>query len=155
MALARARRGFQRLGSRVTRFTAEVRDELLEELRGGQALTDACELHGLSVDTVKGWLKRGRGEDDTDYSAFARAVEDARRMAAETEMTPDEFRGHVAAAVRRGSVTAMRLWWTAFGERDEPPADDPFEELDRQSSVTGRLEQRRPAGDGRNGCGQG
>ena len=83
----------------MTRFTREARLELLEAIRGGLTLVDACETTGLAVDTVKGWLKRGRRESETEYAVFVEAVDRAREDAAAAEMSVAEFRAHLNAAV--------------------------------------------------------
>jgi hypothetical protein len=49
-------------------------------------------------------------ETSSDYAAFAEAVHLAREAADTATMDETEFVSHVSAAVRRGSVTAMRLW---------------------------------------------
>jgi len=49
-------------------------------------------------------------------------------------MTEGEFRAHLAAAVRRGSVAALRLWWTV-NQHDRDPPDDPFAVLDGPSRL--------------------
>ena len=93
-----------------TLFTAELRGELLAQIRSGMGFAEACESVGLSVNTGKGWLRRGRQNPGTEYAAFADAVDQARDAAAAAEMTTAEFQSHVNTAVRRGSVQAMKLW---------------------------------------------
>jgi hypothetical protein len=113
----------------VTRFHPETCERLLDAIRAGLSLADACSATGVSLNTVKGWLKRGRREDGTDYAAFSADVDQARADAAAAEMGLLEFRAHLNAAVRRGSVAAMRLWW-AVHQRDPDEPEDPFAEFD-------------------------
>lgn len=133
------------------RFTPEIRGDLLAQVRSGMAFNDACDSIGLSVNTGKGWLRRGRQEPGTEYAAFAQAVDKAREAAAAAEMTDAEFQSHLNTAVRRGSVQAMKLWLQIntpdFNEPDAVDAlrnqrharrrnaldelDDPFAELDQ------------------------
>jgi hypothetical protein len=66
------------------------------------------------------------------YNRHHGADDDARAAAAHAPMSDREFRGHLAKAVRGGSVGAMRLWWRTRSE-DELDAErelDPFAELD-------------------------
>lgn len=95
----------------MTKFTPEARALVLGAMRAGLSLTDACTQADLSENTVKGWLKRGRSGSDSDYAAFAAAVDEARESAATAAMDVDEFMEHLNSAVRAGSVQAMKLWW--------------------------------------------
>lgn len=112
------------------RFTPEVRAALLAHIRTGSTLADACEVTGLSVNTAKTWLRRGRREITGDYADFVAAIDQAREAAATAEMTGNEFQAHLAAAVRRGSVQAMKLWWEVNAGDDRGPDPYGFAELD-------------------------
>jgi len=115
----------------MSRFSAEVREAIVGHVRAGVSLADAAAAADVAAQTLKNWLSRGRAETDTDHARFAAAVDAAREAAAAAAMTDHEFQGHLNAAVRRGSVTAMRLWVQV--NREPPDDDDPFEldELDR------------------------
>lgn len=120
-----------------TFFTPETRGELLAQIRSGMGYGAACESIGLSVNTGKGWLRRGRQEPDTEYGTFAQAVDAAREAAAAAEMTDAEFKAHLNTAVRRGSVQAMKLWLQLNGQ--------PEHELDEIDGLRDRNQARRNA----------
>ena len=54
-----------------SRFTPDARATVLAALRHNATLGEAAWDAGVAEDTLKGWLKRGRAETDTEYSAFA------------------------------------------------------------------------------------
>jgi transposase-like protein len=113
------------------RFNPETRADLIAEVRSGSTFTAACESIGLSTATARTWMARGRKEHDTEYAIFAHAIDEAREAAATADMTDAEFLSHLSAAVRRGSVSAMRTWWAIRKDlKDEEPRPDPFGELD-------------------------
>lgn len=122
------------------KWSPAARAELIGLTRAGLTLVDACARAGLSENTVKSWLKRGRKEVGTDYADFADALDRARAEAADALMDEDEFMAHLNKAVRTGSVQAMKLWWEINGGDDgegEGSADpqDEFDELaSRRSS---------------------
>lgn len=132
-----------------SRFTPETRGAVLQALYSGLSLSESADQAGLPVQTLKNWLTRGRRETDTDYSAFATAVDEARDVAARAPMSEREFRGYVNRAVRGGSVQAMRLWIALRQADDE--RNDPFAELDEHgepdfiSRLAARHNERRGA----------
>jgi hypothetical protein len=91
----------------------------------------------LPLQTLKNNLALGRKESGTERAAFAEAVDAARVAAAQAPMTLVEFRGFLNAAVRAGSVAAMKLWLEVY-EHGEP--DDELAALAR------RHEERRNGG---------
>ena len=94
-----------------SKFTAPTRAEFVARTEAGASLVDAARALGIRASTVKGWVTRGRQEDAGPYAEFVRKVEAARRRATtEQPMTGDEFQRRLDAAVRSGSVTAMKLW---------------------------------------------
>ena len=84
---------------------------LIERTAAGVSLPDACRALDLRESTVKGWLTRGRREEDGDYAEFVAAIEQARQEARERPgpMDRDELRLEVSRAARAGSVQAMKL----------------------------------------------
>lgn len=115
-----------------TRFGPTMCGSIIRSVRSGLTIAESAERAGVAAQTVRHWLSRGRGEIGTEHAAFAAAVDDARAAASHAPMSDREFRGHLARAVRNGSVGAMRLWWRT---RSEDELDDerelnPFAELD-------------------------
>jgi IS30 family transposase len=120
-----------------SKFTPEIRGALIERTAAGVSLRDACRALGLREATVKGWLTRGRRENDGDYAAFAAAVDRARadRRSRPEPMDADELARRVSEMVRGGSVQAAKLRWEMLraaepdgeGVKDD---DDPLAEVD-------------------------
>ena len=74
---------------------------------------------GVSATTVRGWLRRGRREPDGPFGKFLRDTQPA--GAVQEPMTLAEAEQHLAKAIRKGSVTALALW---FRRHDGPGASD-------------------------------
>jgi len=119
-----------------TRFGPTICGSIVQSVRGGLTIAESAARAGVAAQTVRHWLSRGRSEDgDTPHAVFAAAVDDARAAAAHAPMSDREFRGHLAKAVRGGSVGAMRLWWRTrsaveLDELDDEREFDPFARLD-------------------------
>jgi transposase-like protein len=116
-----------------SKFTPENRAVILAQLRTGGSLAGACREIGVRLKTAEGWLTRGRRENDGDYADFAQAVDEARAAHERAGMTPDEFEGHLAKAVRAGSVQAMKLWAELHlkpGGKDDDEAAKPADPFD-------------------------
>ena len=97
-----------------SKFTDECRSALLERIRIGVSLPDACRAAGVRHKTVKGWLTRGRREGDGEYAWFTLDVERAREeaeQALQIPMTEPEHRLAVSELGRAGSVAALKLYW--------------------------------------------
>lgn len=119
-------------------FTAETRARLLARIEMGTSLSAAAVASGVSANTAKAWLARGRREDSGAYAAFAAAVEAARAVArARPEpMGADELERLVSEMARAGSVQAAKLRWemlrasaaTTSGA-SEPVASSKIDEL--------------------------
>lgn len=105
----------------------EVREGLLEAVRGGATVDEAARSVGVSVHTVRSWLSRGRKTPVGPYGAFAVEVDRLRRERSEAvaaldgPLTLEEAERVLAVAVRRGSIAALRLW---FDRCDREEADD-------------------------------
>lgn len=117
-----------------SKFTPEVRGGIIERVAAGISLADASREVNVRLGTVKGWLKRGRSEAETDYAEFAQRVEQARQGAAERPqpMDADELAAVVSQMARKGSVQAAKLRWEmlrALEEAPEPAETDEFDEL--------------------------
>jgi hypothetical protein len=116
-----------------SKFTPEVRRALVERTAQSLSLADACRSEGLRLNTVKGWLRRGRREDSGPYADFAQAIEQARaRSASRPEpMDADELAQVVSQMARKGSVQAAKLRWEMLRAPDaeRPERGDEFDEL--------------------------
>lgn len=106
-------------------LTPEVRARIAARVELGASLRDAAQAVGVKYETARGWLRRGRREEEGRYREFATAIEEAREKAAARPEPMDEaeLREHVEQAVRAGSVQAMKVWLDAFrpkeGNEDE------------------------------------
>ena len=107
-------------------------NDLLEAVQASATVDEAAKTLGLSVNTVRSWLSRGRKAPDGPYGTFARQLDEirsARRLPDRAErgsLTREEWEGCLAESVRAGNVQAMRLWHDthiAEGERDDPFAE--------------------------------
>ncbi len=116
-----------------SKFMPEIRAALVELFAAGATVDEAARGCELRPKTVSGWLTRGRREGDGEYADFARAVDLGRekaREAAANALTPEEFKQHLAKAVRAGSVSAMKLYYEIHRDRHgkELPEDE-FDDL--------------------------
>ena len=127
-------------------FTAEKRIALLRLFAAGSTIPDAAEGADVKTQTVKGWLTKGRKENDGPYAEFAQVVDVVRGSADESEpMTVEDLERAVWKSVRVGSVTAMKLAWEILKARDPDDAApaDPFSELDVFESPVVQLDRER------------
>jgi hypothetical protein len=116
-----------------SKFTPEHRQGLVECTAQGVSLADACRAEGLRLNTVKGWLHRGRQEREGPYADFAAGIEQARGAAsAAAPMDADELAQVVSQMARKGSVQAAKLRWEMLraSEGDVKPAGDILDELE-------------------------
>lgn len=106
-----------------SKFTPETRGALVERFSAGLSLPDAARAVGVNPSTLKGWLGRGNREAEGTYADFAVAVQEARGEAQDRPepLTDTEFQRELDAAVRAGSVQAMKLW----DERDRRGESEP------------------------------
>jgi transposase len=109
---------------------ADHSEGIAESLRVGLPIEVAADQAGVSASTVRGWLRRGKREPDSEFGAFARAA----KPAAEGEdgaMSVEEVEHHLTAVIRRSqSVAAMKLWLELHPENREGVPNDPFSEFD-------------------------
>lgn len=125
----------------VGKCTPEVRADIASRVEAGASLADAARAAGVHPSTVKTWMTRGRAEEIGAYAEFVAEVEAARARHAEKSapMSRSEFQQRLDAAVRAGSVTAMKLWH----DRDTQRKDDPPKGSSKIASLAERR-QRRP-----------
>lgn len=115
----------------MSRFTDEIRAQIVASVAAGASLPDAARAAGVHPSTVKGWVTRGR-RGDNPYAEFVGELEAARQDREPDEpMTAEEFRRHLDGAVRAGSVSAMKLWADRFlpSKDPAPPARGVIAEL--------------------------
>ena len=104
-----------------SKFTPETRERILARLELGVSYRDAAAAAGIRPETARSWLTRGRRQGSGDYHDFAQAVEQARASRdSQPAMSSEEFREHLEAAVRGGSVQAMKLWSDIHAAEDTP-----------------------------------
>jgi transposase len=128
-------------------FTPEARARVLARVELGVSFEEAATAAGLKVDTVKGWLARGRREDAGAYADFAAAVAAARAVArARPEpMGTDELERLVSEMARAGSVQAAKLRWEMLRAASAPAASR--EPAPTARSKIDELAARRRAGE--------
>ena len=99
----------------------DAQERVIEAVRAGASIDEAARQAGRPAGTVRRWLVEGRKRSDGNHGAFARLVDEARkaqRVDLEGEMTHEEAERIVAAAMRRGSLQAVKLWLALH-----PPSD--------------------------------
>jgi transposase-like protein len=96
-----------------TRFSPQVREEIVELIREGLTIKDAAIEAEIPYRTVRTWISRGRQAEEGPYSDFVEAIEAAQQEFGEREtpMTERELRLALSRAARKGSVQAMKLYW--------------------------------------------
>ena len=60
-----------------SKFTAAVREKILEVKRAGGPDTLACQWAGISVESLRLWKNKGRQADEGNYHDFVLAIEEA------------------------------------------------------------------------------
>ena len=118
-----------------SKFTAEMRADLLDRFAAGLSVRDAANATGVNERTLKSWLTKGRRQQDGPFAEFAAAVEIARKSSrlGDKAMDEAELIVVVSEAARRGNTQAMKLRWEMLGRDkvvEEEPAADPLEALD-------------------------
>lgn len=107
-------------------MTPELTAAVAARVELGASFRDAAQAAGVSPETARGWLRRGRNNPDGDCGDFARAIDAAREAAAKRPepMSEAEFREHLEAAIRAGSTQAMKLWANTYLKSEEGGEDD-------------------------------
>ena len=126
-----------------TRFTEGARAGLVARLEAGVPLSDAARAEGLPVDTVRSWLRRGRGEGAGEYADFAAGVERARAKARSARRpVPSEHDVLVllSEAARNGSVSAMKELRAYHRERGAAPSSERHDSVDALDELAARRE---------------
>lgn len=128
-------------------FEPYVRGQLVGAVRAGATLSDACRHAEVPENTVRGWLKRGRKELNTEYAAFEAEISTARTEAAADTASFEEALVLLSRAARAGSVRACQLLLEHHRSERERQEDE------REPSIIDELIARRAARD-RNGHAQ-
>jgi hypothetical protein len=106
-------------------------------LRSGLALEVAAEAKGVSPTTVRGWLRKGQREPDSEFGAFLRSATPP--ADGDGPMTAAEVERHLVTVIReKKSVTAMALWLRLHGQDQTPAGDDPLAAFLPAGSSNGR-----------------
>lgn len=118
-----------------SKFTAEMRADLLERFAAGVSVREAALSAGVNEKTLKSWLTKGRRQPNGPFAEFTAAVEKARESSRFDAKPMDEAEliVVVSEAARRGNTQAMKLRWEMLGRdkvAEEEPAADPLEALD-------------------------
>jgi transposase len=108
---------------------ADSSEGVAAALRSGVSLEAVADAEGVSATTVRGWLRRGKREPDSEFGEFARSAQPA--VEGEGQMTVAEIDRHLTQVIReKKSVVAMVAWIRLHGQDPEGVADDPFREFD-------------------------
>ena len=112
------------------RFTADVRERFLGQIEAGRTLKDACAAVGVSLTTVQSWRARGAKQPGTPAADFEEKMRHAVDGADQPLTDADVRRALEKAIVKKGSVSAMKLWTDLYGVRAKrgKGADDVGEE---------------------------
>ena len=105
----------------MARFTAERRERFLTLLETGRNVEQAAADVDVNPSTVARWAARGRADTTPETKAFAERFDAIREGDGERLSEADVVRA-LEQAIRKGSVTAMRIWFDRFGKREKPPA---------------------------------
>lgn len=115
-----------------TKFTPQMRGDLVERFAAGLSVRDAAGAVGLNEKTLKTWLTKGRKQKDGDYAAFVEQVEEARQIAKNRPepMDEEELAVVVSEAARAGNTQAMKLRWEMLGGKKPKDAEEPSKPAD-------------------------
>src|SRR5438128_1033777 len=65
-------------GGRPTKFSARVRERIVQAITAGNYLETAAQSAGVSYQTLNEWIKHGEAEPNGAFREFAEAVKKAR-----------------------------------------------------------------------------
>ena len=92
----------------------------------------AAERAGCSASSVRGWLRKGQREPDSELGRWAASL-DGCDDAAEAPMTREELETILTALIReKRSVTAAKLWLEL--QREQPAEVDVWSEFEHGQS---------------------
>lgn len=121
----------------MARFTSERRERFLTLLETGRNVEQAAADVDVNPSTVARWAARGRAGASEEASTFAERFDAIRDGQGERLAEGDVVRA-LEQAIRKGSVTAMRIWLDRFAKDGEaPPERDEFDELKARRAAHG------------------
>jgi transposase-like protein len=111
-------------------------DQIATAVEAGASIDEAARAADVNTHTVRRWLTDGRRTPDGKHGAFAARVDTARAGRKQAEQALDgvtlaEAEAVLAAAVRKGSIPALKLWFDRH-DRQQGPAEDELAWLDPQ-----------------------
>lgn len=126
-------------------MTSDLRERLLVMIGGGATVDRLAEAAGVTPRTIKRWLAEGRRDPGGELGGLAKAFDSAPEpvQLGAGVMTDEEFELHLAAAIRRRDVRAMKIYEDRRLKRDggdEQSANpvDPLAELDELAAWRSR-----------------
>ena len=125
--------------ARPTKFTDTTCTAIVERVRVGVSLTEAARAESVDPRTVRGWIQRGRQEDEGAYFDLAIAVDAARaeaEAAASGPLTETEARQILEDQIRGGSLRAIELWFREYGREEPTPEPTGIDALDALDAET-------------------
>ena len=115
---------------RPTSLTPEVSQVIADAMRAGNYLETAAALAGISVSTLRNWLRAGRRGESPELADFARAITQARAIAEVRDLERIGRDPSWQAAAWRLERRHPKRWGRRTYEpkvRPEPPSRTPAE----------------------------
>jgi transposase-like protein len=111
-----------------------VAGQIAEAVEAGATIDEAARAANVNTHTARRWLTDGRKTPEGKHGAFAARVDGARNGRKEAEQALDgvtlaEAEAVLAAAVRKGSIPALKLWFDRH-DRQQGPTEDELSWLD-------------------------
>lgn len=115
----------------MARFTPERRERLLTLLETGRTIEKAAASVEVTATTVRAWANRGRAGKSEPATDFARRFDSIRQGTGEQRLSEGDVVRALEQAVRKGSVTAMRILLERLkAEPAKPAVSDELSEFD-------------------------
>lgn len=122
----------------VARFTPERRERLLTLLETGRTIEEAAAGVGISGVTVRAWANRGRAGKSEPAVEFAKRFDAIKQGTGEERLSEGDVVRALEQAVRKGSVTAMKILLERLKAEPTQPAEvDEFDELKAKRAARG------------------
>jgi transposase-like protein len=109
-------------------------DQIATAVEAGATIDEAARATDVNPHTLRRWLTDGRKDPEGKHGALAARVDTAREGRKQAEqalegVTLAEAEAVLAAAVRKGSIPALKLWFDRH-DRQQGPAEDELTWLD-------------------------